>query len=351
MTDWRHASAHQETKTDMQIKTPGVVASLPVRSGSRAACAIVSLVVMLSSAGAAPPKPSPEDRYVATRDAAIEKFSPIYDAGKFDDTAKQAEEAAFADLKTQMSAIVGEPDRKGFGPAKLNIETFYKGDEGFGTLDGLRFDAELGETGEKAGSNGADGKYVEPKAHIIVTTQTMFARWQRAHKDWWDKGAKNVPQQIGSALKDESFYTQAISNGSAVVSFSLLPIAKPDSASFAYAILAARTQDDIPNAADEVIVSTLANGKVYIAEGSIAPKVQIAACTAIRAGYNKRAEAADDDFRFKRIDKKAYDKLGELRQQGEDAFKRCFAQRAPQQPSFAEATRQAQALLAAAMGK
>jgi hypothetical protein len=335
----------------MQIKTPGVVANLPVRSGSRAACAIACLVAMLSSAGAAPPKPSPEDRYVATRDAAIEKFSPIYDAGKFDDTAKLAEEAAFADLKTQLSAILGEPDRKGFGPAKLNIETFYKGDEGFGTLDGLRFDAELGETGEKAGSNGADGKYVEPKAHIIVTTQTMFARWQRAHKDWWDKGAKNVPQQIGSALKDESFYTQAISNGSAVVSFSLLPIAKPDSASFAYAILAARTQDDIPNAADEVIVSTLANGKVYIAEGSIAPKVQIEACTAIRADHNKRAEAADDDFRFKRIDKKTYDKLGELRQQGEDAFKRCFAQRAPQQRSFAEATRHAQALLAVAMGK
>jgi hypothetical protein len=322
----------------MQIKIPGIAGA-------------VCLLAMLSNAGAAPPKLSPEDRYVATRDGAIEKFSAIYDAGKFDDTARKAEDAAFADLKAQMSAILGELDHKGFGPAKLNIETFYKGDEGFGTLDGLRFDAEVGKTGEKAGGNGADGNYVEPKAHIIVTTQTMFARWLRAHKEWWDKGAKNVPQQIGSALKDESFYTQAISNGSAVVSFSLLPIAKPDSASFAYAILAARTQDDIPNAADEVIVSTLANGKVYIAEGSIAPKVQIEACTAIRADHNKRAEAADDDFRFKRIDKKAYDKLGELRQQGEDAFKRCFAQRAPQQPSFAEATRQAQALLAVAMGK
>jgi hypothetical protein len=324
MTDRLHASPHQEMKTNMQIKTPGVAANPPARSGSGAACAVVCLVAMLSSAGATPLKPSPEDRYIATRDAAIEKFSPIYDAGKFDDTAKQAEETAFADLKAQISAILSEPNRKGFGPAKLNIETFYKGDEGFGTLDGLRFDAEMGETGEKAGSNGADGKYVEPKAHIIVTTQTMFARWLRAHKDWWDKGARNVPQQIGSALKDESFYTQAISNGSAVVSFGLLPIAKPDTVSFAHAFLAARTQDDMPNAADEVIVSALANGKVYIAEGSIAPKVQIAACTAIRADHSQR---------------------------GEDAYKRCFAQRAPQQPSFAEATRQAQALLAAAMGK
>jgi hypothetical protein len=95
----------------------------------------------------------------------------------------------------------------------------------------------------------------------------------------------------------------------------------------AYGILAARTQDEIPDAADQVFVSALANGKVYIAYGSIRPKVQIAACSAIRAGYNKRAEAG-----------------------GEDAFKRCFAQRAPQQPSFAEATKQAQALLAMAMG-
>jgi hypothetical protein len=55
--------------------------------------------------------------------------------------------------------------------------------------------------------------------------------------------------------------------------------------------------------------------------------VQIVACSAIRAGYNKRAEAG-----------------------GDDAFKRCFAQRAPQQPSFAEATKRAQALLAMAIG-
>jgi hypothetical protein len=56
-------------------------------------------------------------------------------------------------------------------------------------------------------------------------------------------------------------------------------------------------------------------------------------------------------FRFKKIDKKAYDRIGNLHQQGEDAFTRCFTRRAPQQPSFAQATKQAQALLAAAMEK
>ncbi|MGZ3324873.1 MAG: hypothetical protein ACXU9C_28375 [Xanthobacteraceae bacterium] len=311
--------------------------------------AAAGVIATLSGAGAAPLAPSPEDRYVATRNAAIAKFSPIYDAGKFDDAAKKAEEAAFADLTAQMTAILGETGRKGFGPAKLNVETFYKGDEGFGTLDGLKFDSELGENGEKAGSNSADGKYVEPRAHIIVTTQTLFARWLRAHKDWWDKDLKNVPQQIGSALKSESFYTQAISTDSAVIDFNSLPIAKPASATFTYGFLAGRTQSEISDAADEVFVSALANGKVHLAYGSIAPKVQIAACMTIRADYNKKAEDADNKFRSNEIDRKAYDKLGDFRQQGEDAYKRCFAQRAPQQPSFADATRQAQALLAVAM--
>jgi hypothetical protein len=43
------------------------------------------------------------------------------------------------------------------------------------------------------------------------------------------------------------------------------------------------------------------------------------------------------------------DKLGNLRQKGEDEYKRCFAQNAPKQASFAEATRQAQQLLSTAL--
>jgi hypothetical protein len=306
-------------------------------------------IVGFANAGAAPL--APEDKYVATRDAAINKLSPLYDAGALDDAATKAEAAAFAELLAQMSAILKERARKGFGSAKLNIETFYKDDEGFGMLDGLRFDAELGKSGEKAGGNGADGKYVEPRSHIIVTTQTLFERWLLAHKDWWDKGARNVPQRIGSALKDESFYTQAISSGAAVINFNLLPMAKPANATFAYGILAGRTQSEVPDTADEVFVSALADGKVYVAYGSIDPEVKIPECIAIRTDYNKRSETAEDDLRFNKIDQKAYDKLGNLRQQGEGAFRRCFTRRAPQQPSFAEATRQAQALLAAAMAK
>jgi hypothetical protein len=306
------------------------------------------LLAMLSSASAAPI--SSEDRYIAARDAAIAKISKLYDAKK-DDEVEKVEKAVGADLFAQMKVILAEPDRKGFGPAKLNLDAYSHGDEGFGLLDGLRFDSLVGENGEKAGADGADGKYVEPKSHVIVTTQTLLERWLRGHKDWWGKKIKNVPQQMTAALKDETLFTQAIPTDSAVVIFNELPIAKPAAATSAFALLGGRTQDAAPNEADEVFVSALANGKAYVAYGSIRPKVQIPACVAIRADYNKKADKAAEDFDSKRIDKKAYDKLGDFRQQGEDAYKKCFTQRAPQQPSFVEATKQAQALLAEAIGK
>jgi len=297
----------------------------------------VLLAAVISSASAA----RPEDRYIAARDAAIAKISKLYDAKKNDDAAK-AEKAADADLFAQMKVILAEPDRKGFGPAKLNLDAYSQGDQGFGLLDGLRFDALTGENGEKAGANGADGKYVEPKAHVIITTQSLLERWLRGHKDWWGKNptdVKNVSQQTGTALKEEAFYTQAIPTDSAVVSFNELPIARPAAATSAFALLGGRTQDTAPNAADEVFVSAIANGRVYVAYSSIKPKVEIPACIAIRADYDKKLETAPSN------------RQDTLRQQGEDAYKKCFTQRAPQQPSFAEATKQAQALLATAIGK
>ena len=222
---------------------------------------------------------------------------------------------------------------------------------GFGMLDGLRFDADTGRDGAKIGEKRADGSFVEPKAHIIVTTEALFTRWLHEHKAWWDKGSKNVPQQIEAALKFEGLYTQAISTDAAVIDFNELPVAKPASASLAYGFLAGRTQDSTPEAADEVFVAALANGKFYIAYGEIEPTVKVPACTAIQADYNKKADAAAEKLERKQITRKEYDKLGDLRQQGDDAFKRCFTERAPQQPAFAEATKQAQALLDAAIGK
>jgi hypothetical protein len=79
--------------------------------------------------------------------------------------------------------------------------------------------------------------------------------------------------------------------------------------------------------------------------------VTVPACIAIRTGFNQKADRADDDLRSGKIDRKAYDRLGNLPQKGEDAYKHCFIERAPKQPAFAEATRQAEALLSATLNK
>jgi|GEM_PF-884690 len=311
---------------------------------------VLTPILILSDARAA----SPEDRYIATRDAAIAKFARETKVGnkdgKTDEALDKAETAARDDLKAQLDKIVSEPARAGFAPAQINLDTLYKDDMGFGLLDGLRFDAETGMGGAKVGQ-AADGSYVEPKAHIIATTESLFTRWLRGHKDWRDKGDKNVPQQIEAALTFEDLYTQAISTDAAVINFHELPIVKPASVTVAYGFLAGRTQDTTPDKGDEVFVAAFANGKMYIVYGDIDPPVEVPACTAVRADYDKKADAADEKLRRNQITRKAYDKLGDLRQQGDDAFKRCFVQQVSQQPAFAEATRQAQALLELAVGK
>ncbi|MGY3444126.1 hypothetical protein [Bradyrhizobium sp. USDA 4473] len=308
---------------------------------------VLSPILVLSHARAA----SPEDRYIAARDAAIAKFAKLSNDNKIDEAADKAEAAARDGLKAQLAAILAEPSRPGFAPAQLNLDTLYKGDMGFGMLDGLRFDADTGRDGTRIGEKRADGSFVEPKAHIVVTTEALFTRWLHEHKTWWDKASKNVPQQVEAALKFEGLYTQAISTDAAVINFNALTVTKPASASLTYGFLAGRTQDSTPEAADEVFVAVLANGKFYIAYGEIEPTVKVPACTAIHADYNKKADDAADKLARKQITRKEYDKLGDLRQQGDDAFKRCFVQQAPQQPAFTEATKQAQALLDAAIGR
>ncbi|OKO82687.1 hypothetical protein [Bradyrhizobium sp. NAS96.2] len=262
---------------------------------------VLSPILIFSPARSA----SPEDRYIATRDAAIAKFARLSNDNKINEAVDKVEAAARDELKGQLAAILSQPARPGFAPAQLNLDTLYKGDMGyrgdmgFGMLDGLRFDADTGRDGGKIGEKRADGSFVEPKAHIIVTSEALFTRWLHEHKAWWDKGSKNVPQQIEPALKFEGLYTQAISTDAAVINFNELPVAKPASATLTYGFLAGRTQDSFPEAADEVFVAALANGKFYIAYGEIAPTVQVPACTAIRADYNKKADAAAEKLERK----------------------------------------------------
>jgi len=109
---------------------------------AKASFAIGMLVAGLVSAS--PAAPSPEDRYIASREAAIKKLKLIYGSGN-DEAGTKAEDEAHAGLEAQMRAILGPLAYTGFGPGKLNLTSLSQGDQDFGLLDGLRFDATTGK--------------------------------------------------------------------------------------------------------------------------------------------------------------------------------------------------------------
>jgi hypothetical protein len=254
---------------------------------------------------------SAEDEYIAARDAAIARFTPdkvpTVDQPVLDDEARQR-----ADLERRMRAIVGPPPQ-GFDRSALNLGSLFKDDQGFGTLDGLRFTANGGAI------------------TMIVTTRMLLMRWLRAHENWWKD--ERLPQQPDETFRTEPFYTQALETDAAVVMFAEIPLA--GAARPAFAMLAGRTQSEMPDAADEVIVAAVKGERAFVAHAVLEPKLAIAACSRQRSDAEKKAEQMQGG------DPAAADAL---REQAEIEFQRCFAARAPQAAGFAAAARLAKAL-------
>ena len=116
---------------------------------------------------------APVDKYFADRDAAIARFTPER-VPKLEKPQMDAEEKARLALDKELFAIVGTNAPKGFGPAKSNISTLFTGDMGFGTLDGLVFEADGGHT------------------QMIVTTLPILQRWL--------KGKEELPKDVDQAI-------------------------------------------------------------------------------------------------------------------------------------------------------
>jgi hypothetical protein len=282
--------------------------------------ALAVLMVLIPAAVAAA---ALEESYYASRAAAIKKFRQ---PGEFDDARIKEHDIALADLLKQLRRIVGPLDLKNVvAEGKINLDTLVKGDQGFGMLDGVLHASE------------------DDKTRIVVTTDLLLKRWLQEHRKWWRDG--NVPQDVNKALQSESFYTQAISTDSAVSKYAELPIKKPAQASFAFAMLNARTQTDGPRPADNIIVSVVQGGRVYVvsapAGASIGP---IPKCDAVWQEYEKKAAAAyAAAAQFDPKEKNRPDG-SKVRDQGDAAYHRCFAAQAPGDKSFPALLQQAQAI-------
>jgi hypothetical protein len=284
---------------------------------------LATLLAMLSLAAHAA---SPEENYLAARDAYIAKFNPSKDPAPVSDATAKEEERARADLTKQLRSIVGPLNVKGYaGDGEFAIASLFKGDIGFGTLDGLSFSA--------------------PKdANLVVTTRGLFARWVRDHKDWWSPSVANVPSEPLAALKTEAFYTQAISADAAVARFAELPVGKPANAEAAYAMLVMRRQDIGPGSPDEILVGVLSGARLYIVSAPASAEIKLMpACETIwdeaLAKSNKLLESSSSSGTK---DEKLFDEQNRMQDQGDAAMRQCFAERVTSDAAFARLTKQAQ---------
>ncbi|MGB7888780.1 MAG: hypothetical protein WCD52_24980 [Xanthobacteraceae bacterium] len=285
---------------------------------------------------------SPEATCIIARDAAIAKIKAMDKANtdkantdkakpassNGDDSALlAAEEKARKGLEVQMRAILGPVAIKGLeGEGAINLDTLIEGDEDFGLLDGMVYGP------------------IDAKTRVIVTTDGLLRRWLHQHKDWWGKDSPSLPQDPCAPVKVDALYTQAVQNDAAIMRFAVLPVRKPAGADFAFAMLAARSQSDVPAKADEIFIVTARGGRVFIGYTKEFDAVgPIASCDQTRDDLVKKFVAAAEEPGLS--DAAREKKSQALSGKSDTEFLRCFAEKASQHNAFAGAMTAAQALL------
>ncbi|MCK1278849.1 hypothetical protein IVB46_26860 [Bradyrhizobium sp. 61] len=246
---------------------------------------------------------TPEQHYLDLRDRYIAKFSK---AKENDETFKQ-HDAALNELTGVLRGLVGPITIKGLpAEGKSNADTLFKGDSGFGHLDGLGFASE------------------GDKMQAVVTTTALLKHWLAEHRE------DGLPQEIAAAFKSDRFYYQAIQD-SAFAKYAELPITKPASASAAVAVLGVRGNGDLKGAPHEIDVVAIQGDKVYFLAATDAVKTaEIPACE--KVWKQMMARKTPEDTMAKE-------------DQAMDAYTKCFAKEAPSQGWFAAAVKKAQSQL------
>jgi hypothetical protein len=287
-------------------------ASIRRIAGAAALCLVLST-------GAATAQ-SAEDRYLAARDAAIERFTPerVPNIGQAE---LDSEGKTRAELERLIRAVVGSQPPEGFEAGKFNLTTLFSGDIDFGKLDGLVFEADGGDT------------------QMVVTTRSLLTKWLQAK--WQDPKDRIAPD---AAIRTETFYLRAMGSDAAILRYADIPLAAGES----FAILAARTQDAPPLEADEVFVTAMRGDRVFVASARVEPPLAVAACAKPR----EAAEAKLAEIERAELNKPgprnaaALERVIKLREQIESDFRACFAERAPKEAGFANTVKRANELLA-----
>jgi predicted CoA-binding protein len=262
--------------------------------------ALLCLLAFATCAHAA----TPEQHYLDLRDRYVAKFSK---AAENDETTKQ-HDAALRELAGVLRGLVGSVTIKGLpADGQSNVDTLFKGDIGFGHLDGLGFASE------------------GDKVQAVVTTTALLKHWIAEHRE------DGMSQEIGTAFKSDRFYYYAIQDA-AFAKYAELPIAKPASVSVAVAVLGVRGNGDLKAPPHEIDVVAIQGEKVFFLAVTDAVKIaDIPACEKLWKQMIARKAPQDAMAR---------------EDQAMDAYTKCFAKEAPSQSWYAAAVKRAQDQLA-----
>jgi hypothetical protein len=270
---------------------------------------------------AGPAHAASEEVYLKARDAAIAELTALSNRGVPERQITARHTRALAALDKQLKEVVGPTELKGFparapqGAGKINLIGLIEGDGEFGLLDGIVHASR------------------DRKSFVVVTTEGLLQSWLRGHKNWWP-GRENVPEDIAAALRTDAFYTQAVSSGAAVGQFAEIPLTKPEGTSVAHAVLALRAQDVGPFMPDEVFVSVVRDGRVFIAGAPAAVAVKrIPDCQMIWDTARKKSQQADQDMLA-------------VEEQGYADYRRCYGERLPRTAEFAKLVTRANEIVA-----
>jgi hypothetical protein len=274
--------------------------------------ALLGLALFAGGAVAA----SPEDDYVAARDKDIARIKHLVAANADDKKVQAEQDKMIADLQSRLDAIVGPFAVAGYPTAgKITLETLSDGDIGFGQLDGMVHSA------------GDDGP------QVIVTTRGLVDRWLRdrsAEKD----AELRLPADLDAALRDNNFYTFAVTEDAAFGKTAELAPAKPAGADFVVAALGGFAQDIGPNPRQEIVVTLQKGGRVFIASQVAKTAIgKIDACETIWTAATKTSEELWKAYeKAGSKDDKLLDERSKTEDDGDKAYRACLVAKTPQQP-------------------
>jgi hypothetical protein len=279
-------------------------------------------LTLLSSAAFAA---TPEQNYLAARDALIAKLNPSAERNAPTDAESKEEEQARAEMLKQMRVVIGPLNVKGFtGEPTYNVGSLFNGDLETGILDGLSY------TGAK-------------NVRLVVTELWIKSPDGLAAKEG------EVPADLPTALTQDDFYTRASSADAAVGNMGELPVTRPAGTEFAFAMLTGRRQDLVPVPATEILIGAIVPPRVYVVSAPIAKINVTADCVKLFKAAEAKADKMLVDNAKAKINKKDDEVMVEeaerVREGGDEAMRKCFAQRLKASPAFAKLTKQAQDII------